>query len=233
MARQISQALVTAALMTAAAFSSTAAIADRSSPVIDPTNVIAGRTYADWSAAWWQWVASIPPSSNPLFDNGDCTTGQTGQVFFLGGNLQSWRRRKRRCTVPKGKNIYFPIVNEADAVPNATDTINIFREANQSVIDGATKLEADLDGKRIDAFRVQSTVFSFLVLTDNIFGISAGTYDPAVDDGVVCHASAAPARAARASFHGDLFSDFFAGCYLPADGLALNVRALARVLPHM
>jgi len=61
------------------------------SKVIAPDFVIAGRTYGEWSAAWWQWATSIPVSSNPLFDKGDGNTGQTGpgvlprrQILHLG-----------------------------------------------------------------------------------------------------------------------------------------------------
>jgi hypothetical protein len=162
------------------------------SKVIAPDFVIAGRTYGEWSAAWWQWATSIPVSSNPLFDNGDCTTGQTGQVFFLGGKFCSGSScssltATRQCTVPSRKNIYFPIVNAVDGIPGPGDTINSFRKINQDTIDGTTKVEADLDGRRLDdlgRFRIQSSAFDFLLPDDNLFGILAGTYEIAADDGV-------------------------------------------------
>src|SRR5690242_17902424 len=65
--------------------------------VIPVTHVYAGRTYSDWSAAWWQWALSIPvhdpanPSQilNPLFDDtgAECGVQQSGPVFFLGGKF--------------------------------------------------------------------------------------------------------------------------------------------------
>jgi hypothetical protein len=192
MDRRISKALVTATLLSSAVISSAAADDHLKSRVIEPDTVIGGRTYGEWSAAWWQWAFSIPVSSHPLFDKGDCTTGQTGQVFFLGGKFCNGSScsavtAKRQCTVPSGKNIFFPIVNALDAVPVPGDTINSFREFNQSSIDGTTKLEADLDGRRIEnlsAFRIQSSVFGFILPDDNLYALPAGTYFPAVDDGV-------------------------------------------------
>ena len=42
------------------------------SPAVFPRDaVVFGRTYADWSAAWYQWVSSMPATANPLFDTVD------------------------------------------------------------------------------------------------------------------------------------------------------------------
>ena len=57
------------------------------SQVVPPNAIVAGRSYGDWSAAWWQWALSNPVASNPLFDHGTCGQGQSGAVFFLGGSL--------------------------------------------------------------------------------------------------------------------------------------------------
>jgi hypothetical protein len=140
------------------------------SKVNAPDAVIAGRTYGEWSAAWWQWALSIKASTHPLFDKGDCGTEQTGQVFFLGGKFCrtgdttcNASIANRQCKVPRGKNLFFPIVNSVNSPP-PPDTINNFRTAVQGVIEGTTKLEVDLDGnslKDVRAFRIQSSVFIF------------------------------------------------------------------------
>ncbi|MFO0794095.1 MAG: hypothetical protein U0586_08515 [Candidatus Brocadiaceae bacterium] len=36
-----------------------------------PSDSVYGMTYGDWSAAWWQYVLSIPTDTNPVLD----TTG--------------------------------------------------------------------------------------------------------------------------------------------------------------
>ena len=46
-----------------------------------------GLTYGEWSAAWWQWALSLPVGAHPLFDTADCSAGQSGKVFFLGGTF--------------------------------------------------------------------------------------------------------------------------------------------------
>jgi hypothetical protein len=100
----------------------------------------------------------------PWFE--DCNTDQTGQVFFLGGKACSTGDTtcnasvaKRICAVPKGKNLFFPIVNSEDSVAeeiaNETKlrTINELRKFVQGVIDGTTNLEIDLDGQSLKDLR--------------------------------------------------------------------------------
>jgi hypothetical protein len=49
----------------------------------------------------------------------------------------------RRCTVPGGKNLFFPIANSEDSPP-PQGTINDFRTAVPRVIDGIARLEVNL-----------------------------------------------------------------------------------------
>lgn len=201
-----SQMLVATAFLSIAGLPSVT-VADNGlmSQIIAPDFVIAGRTYGEWSAAWWQWALSIPASSHPLFDKGDCTTGQSGQVFFLGGKFCVLGDKscnaslaKRKCTVPRGRNLFFPIVNAEDSVAeeiaNGTGlrTINELRTLLQGVIDGTASLEVDLDGKSLkdlSGIRAQSSVFGYTLPDDNLFkasgeNVGAGVYFPAVDEGV-------------------------------------------------
>jgi len=34
-----------------------------------------GRSYGEWSAAWWQWALSMPAAKHPLFDTAQCGEG--------------------------------------------------------------------------------------------------------------------------------------------------------------
>lgn len=86
--------------------------------VIAPDSVAYGRTYGEWSAAWEQWADSIPVANHPLFDNGDCSVGQSGNVWFLGGKFCAnnatncgYNNVVRSCSLPAGKALYFPIFN--------------------------------------------------------------------------------------------------------------------------
>ena len=74
-----------------------------------------GLTYGEWSAAWWSWVVGIPAGDNfdenPILDEtgefGDID--QEGPVFFLAGSFGT--TVERTLTVPRGKGLFFPIVN--------------------------------------------------------------------------------------------------------------------------
>ncbi len=177
------------------------------SVVVPRDGVAFGRTYAEWSAAWWQWSFSIPAAVHPIFDNGPCTEGQSGPVFFLGGKAcangdSSCNASKavRNCTIPAGKGIFFPIVNSEDsdaeeAVIGTTPppTINQLRQSMEASINGTAGLKVDLDGKSLNNlardFRVTSVVFEWTVPADNELqalglDIGPGTYSPAVDDGI-------------------------------------------------
>jgi len=46
-----------------------------------------GNSYGEWSAAWWQWMFSLPATDHPAFDQSgeNCDAGQTGKVWFLAG----------------------------------------------------------------------------------------------------------------------------------------------------
>src|SRR5262249_21173167 len=62
------------------------------SSVILPRNgTYFGKTYEQWAASWWQYKLSRPVVSNPLIytSGADCSTGQSGPVWFLGGACQS------------------------------------------------------------------------------------------------------------------------------------------------
>src|SRR5215831_19135202 len=63
-----------------------------------------GFTYGEWSARWWQWLFLLPLDNSPLFGTADCSVGQSGPVWFLGGSPSP----RPGCTVPAGKALFFP-----------------------------------------------------------------------------------------------------------------------------
>jgi hypothetical protein len=83
-----------------------------------------GKTYGEWSAAWWQWAGSIPSDTNPIGDTtGEfCDLGQSGPVWFLAGTFGG--TAERTCTIPAGRAILYPLINQVwiDCPPPATDT---------------------------------------------------------------------------------------------------------------
>jgi len=177
--------------------------------VIDRDSVAYGRTYSEWSAAWEQWSDSIPVAQHPLFTDGDCSVGQSGPVWFLGGKFCangatcSYTGVVRTCNLPSGKALYFPILNGEDSALEESVAENPGVEAYQLIAAmrsyedaglSAAKVSCWVDGAPIphlkERFRVQSPAFGFTLPTDNllkaIYGnpnFVAGTYFPAVDDG--------------------------------------------------
>lgn len=80
-----------------------------------PAVKVFGKTYGEWSAGWWQWQEA----NYPDFDFGegmvDCSLGQSGPVWYLGGSFSTDPVR-RECVEPLSRNIrlFIPLVNAAD-----------------------------------------------------------------------------------------------------------------------
>jgi hypothetical protein len=167
------------------------AIGASAAPVIlDPHTSAFGKTYAEWSAAWWQYTLSFPTATSPFLDatGANCAVGQNQQspVFFLVGNAFSSDPVQRdQCVVPAGKALFFPIINVVD-VNTTSQTAAELRLEIKPLEDGAHNLHASIDGVNVPdpaAFRTPSTVFSLALPVGNVFGLTPGTYSPAVADG--------------------------------------------------
>lgn len=93
-----------------------------------------GQTYGRWAAQWWQWALSVPDAVNPLkdVDGKNCAARQIGDVWFLAGSTSS-DSVERSCTIPAGKSIFFPIINQFYAAflndPPETQTDDYARAA--------------------------------------------------------------------------------------------------------
>ena len=148
------------------------------------------------ATSWWQWALETPASENPLTD----TTGQfaavnqSGRVWFLAGNPGG--TTVRTITVPSGKALFFPIVNVFDAEDGIAvgggrlffipRPVQVARTFVSSVIATATGLSCEVDGTPLPittANLEQSMPFSLHLPADNILGVPAGVYFPAVDSG--------------------------------------------------
>jgi len=173
--------------------------------VIDRDSVAYGRTYADWMAAWDQWSFSLPVTTHPLFTDADCSVGQSGPVWFLGGAFVAPWTRVRHCNIPSGTALFFPVWDWEDSaleeglVENPGDPTyqqiaglrsRVFQLLNKYL---NPTMFCQIDQKPIrhllQDFRIQSTVFGFTLPDNNLlsaaYGVNfpAGTYFPAVDDG--------------------------------------------------
>jgi len=165
---------------------------------IIPVNANAyGNTYGEWSARWWQWLLSIPQNKNPNLDitGANCDQKQAGPVWFLAGAFSSTNGNvTRRCTVPAGKALFFPIVNAifgaavGDCEPTAAGVLcNIadLRVTTAAAMDPVT-LTASIDNQSLANLgqqRVQSPVLTITLPAGNVVGVNPGTFAPNVSDG--------------------------------------------------
>jgi hypothetical protein len=86
---------------------------------------------------------------------------------------------KRKCTIPAGKAIFFPILVKEDSLEEDTDLktelelIKRARDATNKLI----QMEATIDGEKVDrleSYRVQSEVFDLVFPEDNVYDVKPG-----------------------------------------------------------
>ena len=138
-----------------------------------------GRTYAEWTARWWQWVLSMAKTTNPLVDdNGkNCANNQTGPVWFLAGTLKG--PAERSCTIPADKAILLPVINvEASAAEGDGTVEEELAACVKFEMDQITDMRAMISGTDINElkqYRVQSPLFDVTLPADNVLGLPAQT----------------------------------------------------------
>src|SRR5262249_36835592 len=152
---------------------------DANAGVLPPNSTILGKSYAEWSAAWWQWALGIPTSANPLFQDGNvnCSAEQTGQVWYLVGVINVSGTANRSCTIPPGKFLFLPVItpecSTLDPPPFHGDTPAELRDCVEQI--HVTDIGATIDGvpvRNLNAFNVESPPFTFHVPADNVLGVA-------------------------------------------------------------
>jgi hypothetical protein len=156
-----------------------------------------GLSYGEWSARQWQWEFSLPLDANPLADTADCSAGQSGSVWFLGGTFTLSNvggvvvgKAVRTCTIPSGTALFFPLLDtECSTIEGNGTTEDELRDCAKMFTDlvDTSSLFLEIDGQpvtNLGDFRVQSPLFTFGPLPpNNILGAPAGSTSPSVSDG--------------------------------------------------
>lgn len=164
---------------------------------------IFGRTYGEWSVAYWQWAMSIPYEVNPWTTDttGEFAgVGQSGRMWFLGGTLGN--SVTRDFTMPTGRHIFMPVhqwlfgatIFDCDpSIPGVPCDVPTLQAAAAVAADGAINLAVSIDGSAVNApgnYRVASPSSFSVTLPENssvnVLGgidLDAGTYAPHVSDG--------------------------------------------------
>lgn len=161
--------------------------------VLPPDKTAFGMSYGEWGAAWWNWAFSSPVEDNPLTDTTgeNCDTNQEGNVWFLAGFLDVFGLGgpvERECTVPAGKPLFFPIINEI-CVATEGETAEEMRACANDAVDAVSVVEASIDGEALTdlwQYRAESPAFPLVLpegaILDQFLGLN-GVFEPAVTDG--------------------------------------------------
>lgn len=157
-----------------------------------------GQSYADWGAAWWEWVVGFTCTTSPIFDpdGSGQNQNQSGPVFFLAGNTGG--TVFRNVTIPSGKAVFFPINNylndypcpDPNFQPSPGESLEDFLTAGATgFIDLVDILTVNLDGNDLTnlfSYRATSSMFDFTGnpdLTNCADPCITGTEQQGVSDG--------------------------------------------------
>jgi hypothetical protein len=141
-----------------------------------------GKSWEEWAALWCSWMLSIPKKENPSLDETGkyCSMNQFNEnVWFLTGTFGNIIPVKRKCVVPSGKAIFFPVLVKEDSLAEDLDLKTDAELINRSseATDRLIHMEASIDGKIVDnleQYRVQSEVFELTFPESNVYGVRAG-----------------------------------------------------------
>jgi hypothetical protein len=142
---------------------------------------VEGKTRTEWNVLWCRWAFGIKRDRNPITDKTGqfAAEGQTGPVWFLGGNLGGTTVRK--LDIPAGKPIFLPVVyqflfgDQSSERQLQFDAKTLIDEAKDS-----TDMEILLDGQPINNlkdYRVATGAFllKFPDLLDAVLPVLSGT----------------------------------------------------------
>jgi len=194
--RGLTPTLLATAILSLGAATAWAGGGNEEKPVVLPPQAHPyGKSYAEWSAAHWQWTYSLPADHHPLTDTADVSTGQSGPVWFLGGTFAPTTDLNgnlvgiadRHVTIPVGKALFFPITDAEQSLAEGGTSEADCRAAANDYANHMVGLSCTIDGrtlKNLPAYRTESPFFTFGPLPDNnLLGLPAGTTTAAVSDG--------------------------------------------------
>jgi hypothetical protein len=141
-----------------------------------------GKSWEKWAAMWCSWLLSIPKKENPAIDETGkyCSINQKNEnVWFLAGTFGNIVPVNRKCTIPAGKAIFFPILEKEDSFQEDPDlkTEEDLKTRARDATNRMVQIEATIDGKRVyqlENYRVQSEVFDLTFPEDNVYNIRPG-----------------------------------------------------------
>ncbi len=125
---------------------------------------------ASLPARWWTWTESMPPAKNPIDDSSgsSCGLNQPQDVWFLAGTHGG--SVERRCNLPEGSSIYFPVLNQICVLPGESAT-----KALDNCTASATSATATLDGRPLKVVEADTGgLFDFDAKPNSSSGLTQG-----------------------------------------------------------
>ena len=119
--------------------------------IVIPGSIVEGKSIAEWSGDWWNWLVKERFETNPATD----TTGafanlnQSGPVFFIAGTFGESTPYVRNFTVPTDKYLLIPIVNYVFWAPEDGATESDIRSLAVSNVNSISALTFEFDGTQL------------------------------------------------------------------------------------
>src|SRR6476619_809868 len=140
------------------------------------------KPWEDWAAMWCNWLLSISRNKNPAIDQTgeNCDQEQNDpHVWFLGGSFGNDDVIKRKCVIPYGRAIFFPILEKEDSFVEDSDltTEEQLAQRAEHFMSRVTRLEASIDDvslKDLRNYRVRSRFFNLTFPQNGVYDVAAG-----------------------------------------------------------
>lgn len=124
-----------------------------------------GKPWHRWIELWWKWCYREPSENSPVLDKTgkSCNKNQIHDTaWFLAGTFGG--SVKRKCTIPFGRSIFFPVVNDLISFAEYPQlkTERQLHEYAKRDLDTTSSLSVKIDGvsvQRLWDFRIHSELF--------------------------------------------------------------------------
>ncbi|HJT49548.1 MAG TPA: hypothetical protein VJ729_15295 [Nitrososphaeraceae archaeon] len=141
-----------------------------------------GNSWEEWAELWCKWFLSIPKLKNPALDisGKNCAVNQTEKnVWFLTGTFGNDSLVKRKCRIPNGRALFFPILVKENSFKEDSDITTELELVSRArhAMDRVIQMEARVDGEEIyqlESYRARSRVFDIGFPRSNVYSVRPG-----------------------------------------------------------
>jgi hypothetical protein len=139
-----------------------------------------GVSYGEWAGRWWQWIAGIPLSENPM--TGDhCQVGQGGDVFFI-PHTSPGSTVTTTCQIGADQWVYASAGGTiwTDTEGETAEELTALVNSERGVFSDLAVIVDDVPVPDIEAFWAVSDPFTVTYIEDDLLGGEPGAQNEAV-----------------------------------------------------